>query len=342
MEFDKRTVGVIVGRFQTSRLTPGHVHLINTALLQNDEVILLIGDSPLRNSVKQPIPFVWRASMIQMDRRIFCQGKNFHILPIKDVGSDKVWAASVQREITKALSGNRLYFVDSIRLYGSRDSSFLRDFTSTEITIDRGHPNLDYKVACEKVELLPFSNFSATELRKQVADKYPGGEQDEAIREGMVIASQMRYPMVVSTVDVALLQKVGGVPCVWLGRKPNSDKYRFIGGFAEPTSQSDEEDALREAEEETGLIADRPAYIGSTLIDDWRFRGEKDQIRTRFFAARVIGGEPEANDDIAAIKPVPLHMIAHEELVVEHGPLGEMFKNWLKRDGLLYLVENLK
>ena len=305
----KITTGIVVGRFQTARLTPGHVHLVNTALLQNDEVILFIGCSPLKNSVKQPLDYTWRNAMFLSDERLFRAGRKLIILPIYDKGDDEVWSAQLHKAIDETRAPGSL-----VRLYGSRDSSFLTQFKA------------DY----ERVELIPFAEFSATELRSMIARQYPSGrEGDDKVREGLIMASQTRYPAVVSAVDNAIFDKIKGKLGVWLGRKPAQKKFRFIGGFAEPTSQNDEEDAIREAKEETCLLVAWPHYIGNVLVDDWRFRGEKDKIRTRFFVTVVVGGTPKAADDIAELKFVPLEHLALEELVKEHVGLRAMLADWM-------------
>lgn len=273
--------------------------------------------------------------MVQSDKRIFSAGKNLHIIELPDRGSDAIWTQALHHSIENVLSGPRMFPIGKVRLYGSRDSSFLSGF-------DISNLNLPY----EKVELLPFSNFSATELRAQVARRFPSGdEMDSYIREGMIIASQMRFASVVSTVDIAILEKQNKVAGIWLGRKPNATQFRFIGGFADPTSDSDEADAAREAEEETNLLVGAIGYIGNANIDDWRYRGEADKIRTRFFAGKVVGSTagrgPKAKDDIAEIKWIPLKDLAKNPIVSEHGPLKKMFLNWLKTSEGKNFVKNL-
>jgi bifunctional NMN adenylyltransferase/nudix hydrolase len=331
-----RTVGVIVGRFQTPRLTPGHVHLLNTALLQNDEVILFIGSTPVRNSIPDPIPFVWRASMVQADPRLFRAGKRFQIVELPDRGSDAIWSAILHAKIQELTARGQFRTmdfeqVDVIRLYGSRDSSFLKGFDISEV-----------ETPYEKVELLPFSNFSATELRSQVANKFPSGtDTDDYIREGMIIASQSRYPIVYSTVDVAIFDVIDGKVGVWLGRKPGATQFRFIGGFTEPTSESDEEDAAREVMEETGLTVHNVTYIGNAKIDDWRYRKTQDKIRTRFFAAKAINSNACAADDIEDVRFFPIENLFTSVLVNEHGPLLQMLAKWVATDAGTSFVNNI-
>jgi bifunctional NMN adenylyltransferase/nudix hydrolase len=90
---------------------------------------------------------------------------------------------------------------------------------------------------------------------------------------------------------------------VLLGRKPTEEKYRFIGGFVDPTDSSLEAAVIREGREEAGpLELVNISYVCSRLIDDWRYRGEKDSIMTSFFAANVAFGHEEPGDDICEVR----------------------------------------
>ena len=54
--------------------------------------------------------------------------------------------------------------------------------------------------------------------------------------------------------------------------------------------------------EETKLEITDPVYVTSAVIDDWRYRQEKDKITTALFHARRMYGHPEPNDDICELK----------------------------------------
>lgn len=108
--------------------------------------------------------------MIQSDPRIQSAGKHLYITEIKDIGDDNIWMTEVQT-IIKQYSG----VGDLIRLYGSRDSSFLSAFAAAA----------DGEIKYEIVELLPLDKFSASERREQIATQYPTGrDTDDKIREG--------------------------------------------------------------------------------------------------------------------------------------------------------------
>lgn len=146
------------------------------------------------------------------------------------------------------------------------------------------------------------------------------------------------YPLVISTVDVAILEQRHGVVGVWLGRKSHQSLHRFIGGFCQPDCRSDEEDAAREVLEETGLVVDKFSYIGNCFIDDARYAEGVDKIRTRFFVATVASGTARAADDIEAVKWFSLMLLSPDDVVEEHRPLMEMLREWVHSvEGALYL-----
>jgi bifunctional NMN adenylyltransferase/nudix hydrolase len=71
--------------------------------------------------------------------------------------------------------------------------------------------------------------------------------------------------------------------------------------------------------EETGVEVDDLRYIGSAIINDWRYKNEVDKIKTLFFVGTYIFGRPEANDDIAYVEWVPLNELLSGEIPVIDG-----------------------
>lgn len=134
--------------------------------------------------------------------------------------------------------------------------------------------------------------------------------------------TSLRYPTVFATVDV-VIERDGKL---LLGRKAHQEKFRFVGGFADPALDNSYEDAAkREAKEETGLIVAEVKYLGSTRIDDPRYRGTEDCIITHLFLATEWEGEPIASDDIAELKWFVKNEISADTFVKEHHVLWDMF-----------------
>ena len=110
------------------------------------------------------------------------------------------------------------------------------------------------------------------------------------------------WPTAFSTVDVAIVDQMAGK--ILLGRK-KSGNWCIIGGFTDPTSTCDEEDACRELWEETHLKA-TPSdlrLIGNCNIPDGRYEGTANGIRTHFYLFSVNHKKvtPIAGDDIEEV-----------------------------------------
>ena len=163
---------------------------------------------------------------------------------------------------------------------------------------------------------------SGTEVRRRVSNNYPPTSD---YRAGMIAATAYRYPTAFQCVDIAV---VNDKKEVLIARKPDEKKWRFIGGFSDPRSPSLEADAKREVNEESGVEVDLISYLGSTLIDDWRYRGEQDKIKTALFVAKYIYGKPEGADDIAEVKWVSIVNGLNKDIIEPlHHVLVDMFND---------------
>jgi len=118
---------------------------------------------------------------------------------------------------------------------------------------------------------------SASEVRNNIHKSGPKNNKD--FLEGMVYQRLSQYETAFQTVDVAIRHKGAFL----LGHRKGITKYRFIGGFSDPNSESLEDDAIRETYEETHLTVTDPRYIGSIKVDDARYKNSGDCIKTAFF-----------------------------------------------------------
>ena len=109
----------------------------------------------------------------------------------------------------------------------------------------------------------------------------------------------------------------------------------MIGGFVDNTDANLEAAVKRESYEETGLEIADIKYIGSTIINDWRYASEKNKLMTSLFSAKYIFGKPEPNDDIFELKWVNYDLLTgnlDNVIEKEHIKLIELFleKEYLK------------
>lgn len=301
---NENAVGVVIGRFQVAELHQGHLDYINFVLNQNHDMnIMLLGLAPTKATKRNPLDFDSRRRMIE---EAF-PGK-FTIMYQNDLPDDKDWANAVLKNISP-IAGNR-----DIVLYGGRDNSLKYFPDNVKIVI------------YEPTVYLPDNG---TEQRI-TAGKQVKGTKDW--RLGCLYATQNRYDTVFSTVDCAIFDDEN-YEYLYLAKKEKEKKLRFVGGFADPHKDTSfEYTAKREATEETGLEVSNPIYIGSTIIDDWRYRAENDKIITTFFAMKRVFGSPKAQDDIVELHKVKITDIYEEMFVPEHIVLWKMLKDWLKKN----------
>lgn len=259
-------VGIIVGRFQVPELHKAHIDLIQTVCNEHNKVIIFLGLSPLRVTTENPLDFEARKQMLL---EAF---PDVNVLYVMDQPSDEVWSKKLDENISHLISPNQ-----TAVLYGGRDS-FQRHYSGRYPT----------------QELVQEIWISGNEIRKAISRKSVKGSAD--FRAGVVWASQSRFPTCYPTVDIAVFNE--DLTKILLCRKEHSDKYQLIGGFADPRSASYEADARREVQEEAGIEITDPIYIGSKIIDDWRYKAEVDCIKTLLFAAKIFSGSPRPTDDI--------------------------------------------
>ena len=284
-------VAVIVGRFQVNELHEAHIDLITSVLNKHDRVLLFLGNSTIRNTLNNPLDYRARRTMIAD------KFPTVEIHYINDNPSDTAWTKNLDK-----LIGEQLLPMQTVTLYGSRDS-FLKCYTGKFNT-------------CE-LEATTF--ISGTEVRRRVCNNYPPTAD---YRAGMIAATAYRFPTAFQTVDIAVVNDKGEL---LLARKPEEKKWRFIGGFSDPVSVSLEEDAKREVQEEAGVEVGNITYLGSTLINDWRYRGEIDKIKTALFVAKYVFGKPEGADDVAEVKWVSINNLTKNDIVETHHVLIDMF-----------------
>lgn len=196
-------VGVLIGRFQTPYLHEGHLGLIQQVVDNHKKVIILLGIPRVHNTKANPLDFATRRLMIQT------AFPNVIIMPIQDQRKDEIWSKNVDSIISLA------YVDKKTIIYGSRDS-FIPHYHGKNPVI----------------ELEPIQLHNSTELRSEVAKE---SLNTTDFRKGVIYSTFNQRPITYSTVDVVAYNEKGEI---LLGKKPNEDLYRFIGGFVDRTDTS--------------------------------------------------------------------------------------------------------
>lgn len=305
-----QSVGVLVARFQTYKLTDGHIYLLNAVLSKHEKVLLFLGVSPTKGTRRNPLPFKTRKLMV-LEKFPKDKFPGLDILDINDVYNNKLWCRILDEKIESRVN------LKKVLLYGSRDSfcrNYVGKFPVIELAPSQSPSGSDFREATNAINL-----------------------QNESFRQGWIAACYDRYPTNYPTVDIIIFNS--DKTKILLGRKSNDleNKYRTPGGFFDRNvDKSLEEAAVREVMEETGIKGvGKPIYIGSTTINDPRYTGEPDGILTSLFVIENTIGEVQASDDINELKWFDIKELLEkdgEQFIDYHKPLWEIFKNYIKKE----------
>lgn len=293
--------GVIIARFQTPYLHPGHQALIESVQAKHQKVVIVLGVTPVLGSKRNPLDFHTREKMI---RKAYT---DVVVLPLADHPLDTVWSANLDHLLANTFPGSKFM------LYGSRNS--FANYYSGKYAVE---------------ELPQHGEFSATEIRNSIKEQVMDSME---FRAGIIYGYANTYPKVYPTVDVAVFRNEKSE--ILLGKKDNDQKWRLIGGFSDPTDESFEAAAMRELKEECGEIeTSTMQYEGSFRVDDWRYKNETDKIITTLFSTDYVSGQPKASDDISevnwfSLKDLP-QMISRGLTTDTHQPLfNALLKKYL-------------
>jgi len=271
MDLKVSDVGVIVGRFQVHELHPGQEELIRSVFERHPKTIIFLGVSPLKTSYENPLDFESRKQMIEQ------KFPGILVTYIFDTKWDYKWSKDLDQQI-HYLTGP----TTSVVLYGGRDS-FVKHYEGGYPTVE-----MDQEV------------FTSGTIVREDLSRTVRATSD--FRAGVIWATQNRFYNAVPCVDVAILNH--DCTKILLGRKKNVDPpetYRLIGGFVDP-EEHHEHTAAREVKEETNLDIMGLVYVGSYVIDDWRYKSEINKIATILYATFVDEGIPKALDDIDELR----------------------------------------
>lgn len=283
-------MGVIVARFQTPYLTPGHCELIETVRERHAKFVIVLGVARVIPTKINPLDFATRQRMIQ------AAYPGTEVLALPDTRLDSDWSASLDQLL-------RIYHPhEKIVLYGGRDS-FAQRYTGR-------FPTVDLEAALGE---------TGTQARHEAFHRIRDGE---GFRSGICYSVANRYPIKNPTVDVAV-ERDGQV---LLAHKDEDGvgKWRFIGGHIDG-GETAEQAGRREVKEEAGLTCHSLEYITSVSIPDWRYANSGDGIFTTFFAAQYGAGPVQAADDVQSVEWFDITKLSEHQIVPEHQVLLDAY-----------------
>ena len=291
-----KTFGVIIARFQVPELHLGHAYLIKEVMKKHDQVVILLGIAGSLSTDINPLSFPIRKKMIQQ------HFPTVEVEGVYDIDDDHKWSEVIDKSLVK--------YEGTPIIYGSRQS-FIPHYM--------GKHKVD--------ELQPLFERSGTDIRNELLDPV----HTTNFRAGIIHHIMNRPPIIYATVDIAVFKTSiafeppgSDIPVseILLARKPWEDLWRFPGGFVDKEDASFMLAAQREKREEVGSFeVSGWRYAGSCNIDDPRYRGTKDCIKTSVFACDYVYGTPIASDDIAEIKWFPWNTEIRKHVIPIHQPI---------------------
>ena len=285
---EKYSVGVIVGRFQIDDLHEGHYDLIKSVYDVHDKTLIIIGLSPCKCTINNPLDFDTRRRMLMAK---FPKAK---IGYIEDMYSDDEWSKQLDKTIWHKVRTN------SVLLYGSRDS-FIKYYSGKY----------------DAFVLEPRVYISASKLREGIIMR----SRDTAdFRAGAIWAMGNQYANPLPTVDAAIIS--ADRKRILLAKRDLEDKYRLFGGFAE-SGETYEDTLIREVKEEAGIDVIKYRPVRSFFIDDWRYKSEMKKITTFLYIIDEFSGVPKPDDDVDEVAWFDINVSLIDQVVPNHREMIE-------------------
>lgn len=300
----RTSTAVVVGRFQVAELSEAHKELLSeVGRLHDDRVIVFIGISAIGQPTKNnPLDYETRRRMVQ------AHFPTYSIAPIVDQKTDELWSTKLDEAIRAQVQFGKVF------LYGGRDSF-------------APHYKGQYEV--KTIDFKSSITISGTAIRQTISDHVL---ETADFRAGVIYALENSYTRIMPTVDIAIMAEAldttvnKEVQFVLLGKRGFEQGYRFIGGHAE-IQGSLEENAIREAQEEARITPYNLTYVGSKTVDDWRYKGTPEKIKTTFFIGWLKNEDKHlacAGDDIDEVKWFSLRDLPNINVEIEHHFLRDM------------------
>lgn len=281
--------GVVIGRFHTDELTPGHISLLDHVNRKHKHMVVLVGYNDVRETPHNPLPYVLRIEMIQeMYPHAIVRPQ-----PDSKINPDH-WSQTVDTLLAD-ICGD-----DEAILYGSR-KSFIPLYSGGYQT--------------EEIESAPGP--SATEVRAIIGANIGGGKE---YRRGYIAAILNQFAVTDPVVDVAIVSR--DYKQVLLGRRGPGGALRFPGGFVDRADYSHEAAAIRERTEEVlKIVTSEPAYVASMEVESSRYGDSGYGMKTILFCVVYESGDAEAGDDLDSVEWVDLSADLADHIDPSHVPL---------------------
>ncbi len=334
----KRDALVFIGRFQPFH--NGHKAVIDAALKQAKEVVVVVGSSFAARSIRNPFTFEERKAMIEAtfpDETMemystfgaLQQGPRIHIVPVSDYPyDDSRWVTAIQRVVDEAIPHAK-----NIGLIGHS-----KDSTSYYLNIFPRWKN--------HVEVSDVDGINATDIRKVILTQmdytdfeeldYVMPKESLSLMAGILNKPELKvvraeyemvkkykkswesapFPPTFMTVD-SLVIKSGHVLVVKRAGMPGKGLWALPGGFLNQ-DETMLDGAIRELKEETRIKVPVPVLKGSIKASktfDAPNRSTRGRTITQAFFIDLGVGELDkvkGCDDAAEAKWLPINEVVKQ------------------------------
>ena len=329
---------VFIGRFQPFH--NGHKAVIDTALEQAKEVVVVVGSSFAARNIRNPFTFEERKSMI---KSVF-QTDRVKVVPVSDYPyDDNKWVNAIQKIVDITVPDAK-----DVGLIGHS-----KDSTSYYLNIFPRWKN--------HVEVGDVDGINATDIRNQLLEGYTGSfasnkmhnssytemldiilnkhktefsilfEEFKMIKKYKEAWKAAPFPPTFMTVDAVVVQS-GHILLVKRGDMPGKGLWALPGGFLNQ-DETMLTGAIRELKEETKIKVPVPVLIGSVKESktfDAPNRSSRGRTITQAFLIDLGVGElpkVKGSDDAEKAFWVPFNKVKQENMFEDHFHIIDNFIN---------------
>jgi bifunctional NMN adenylyltransferase/nudix hydrolase len=332
---------VFIGRFQPFH--NGHKAVINAALKQAREVVVVVGSSFAARNIRNPFTFEERKAMIEacfnepehfyhevgaIDKK----HKRVHVVPVSDYPyDDNKWVNAIQKIVDETVPDAK-----DVGLIGHS-----KDSTSYYLNI---FPRWKNHVEVENV-----SGINATDIREKLFNRNPEWDkyvpcydyvpslpselfvEYEMIKKYKEAWKAAPFPPTFMTVDAVVVQS-GHILLVKRGDMPGKGLWALPGGFLN-LDETMLDGAIRELKEETKIKVPVPVLKGSIKSSktfDAPNRSSRGRTITQAFHIDLGVGElpkVKGSDDAEKAFWVPFNEVKQDKMFEDHFHIIDNFIN---------------
>lgn len=339
---------VFIGRFQPFH--NGHKAVIEAALEQAKEVVVVVGSSFAARNIRNPFTFEERKAMIEATfpyHTLDGLGR-LHIVPVSDYPyDDNKWMNAIQRVVEATVPHAK-----DIGLIGhSKDhtSYYLEIFPEWKNHVEV--PNIDGINATDIRKMLFDGDFETAEQIKALMPEHAhnrmcgfimhnarvNGPWDVLVKEYQMVKKYKEawkvapFPPTFMTVDAVVVQS-GHILLVKRGDMPGKGLWALPGGFLNQ-EETMLDGAIRELKEETKIKVPVPVLKGSIKASktfDAPNRSARGRTITQAFLIDLGVGElpkVKGSDDAEKAFWVPFKGVKQEKMFEDHFFIIDNFLN---------------